>query len=552
MQRIWITCALLVSLTSGLVGQASPVVSLDDPVYRDIEKLVAFDMVDEIVFTARPYTRIEIARFFQQVDNKLETVRAELESGHIDAVEGAALREDIATVEATIERYRSAYAWEIEQLAGGGGGDSFEPYIVSRVSAGWVWANSRSRAVPYNGLGEIATDVNPLLQNRRGRHLVDGNTFYLEADHSITVSRHFAFALRPRAQLGFLRGAGDDVNEFLFQRMSGTFTVGNVRLTFGRETEFWGQGREAGLLISNNARGFDMIKLENDRPFRLPWILGNLGSTKMSLFVADLGDDQTFPHAKLVGYRLSLKPWRVLELGTGMLIHIGGDGAPDASLGKQLQDLFPFVENIFGRTWDVGSNKQAGVDARLRIPGARGLSFYYEGIIEDIDFSKGSTMFWEEAGHLLGMSVPRITRNGNLSLAAELHHGGVRLYRHHIRLQGLTLNRFIIGNNLGPDANAAHLFLNARATDNDLLEFHGAVEGRKIDRMRLIRPDYVRLETFPMEMRYRVTGSWRHWSPGERLSFGLTFGLERVTNFSFVQDSRRTNVAGEVFFSFEP
>ena len=52
-------------------AQASPYVDLFDPIYRDIEKLVAFDVVDEILFASKPFTRMDVARILLQAENNL-------------------------------------------------------------------------------------------------------------------------------------------------------------------------------------------------------------------------------------------------------------------------------------------------------------------------------------------------------------------------------------------------------------------------------------------------------------------------------------------------
>src|SRR5207247_1080582 len=87
-------------------------------------------------------------------------------------------------------------------------------------------------------------------------------------------------------------------------------------------------------LNSNNSPPLDLIKLSSEEPFTFPWILRRLGPTRFSIFYADLGADQNFPHSYLVGYRANMAPASAFEFGFSVYTKSGGHGAPLACVAR--------------------------------------------------------------------------------------------------------------------------------------------------------------------------------------------------------------------------
>ena len=115
-------------------------------------------------------------------------------------------------------------------------------------------------------------------------------------------------------------------------------TYWNMEVLGGRDSLWWGPGFRGSMSISNNAQPLDQIKIASAEPFRLPWILGKLGSWKLVTLVAQLDDDRAIPEAKLSGTRISLAPSRYIELGFNRMFLFGGRGR-DPSLGQFLKIL---------------------------------------------------------------------------------------------------------------------------------------------------------------------------------------------------------------------
>jgi hypothetical protein len=213
----------------------------------------------------------------------------------------------------------------------------------------------------------------------------------------------------------------------------------------------WGQGGARSLLVSSNARPLRSVSVASDTAFALPWVLSRLGRWRAGLFVADLGDDQVFPGAKLAAYKVSVTPAARLELGAGLMSEFGGTGAPAMTTRQRAADLFPFVTWLNEGSDRIASNKIATLDARLRLPELRGLTLYWEAAIDDFDLRRLGSVLTEDTGHLVGLSIARLSADGALSLDVRGHDTSLRLYRHYQFTSGVTYRDQVIGDPLGPE-----------------------------------------------------------------------------------------------------
>jgi hypothetical protein len=293
-----------------------------------------------------------------------------------------------------------------------------------------------------------------------------------------------------------------------------------------------------------------MVKLASDLPFRLPWFLRRLGPTRASLFLADLGDRQNFPGAKLTGYKFSFVPSPRVEFGVSVVNQMGGRGAPSASFGDRLLDLIPIIDPLFIGERDIQiSNKMAGMDVRVRFPSARGLEWYVDGMLDDFDHRRIWGSFRDDAGWITGISVPRLTSDGRLQLAAEVQRTGLRYYQHVQFTSGVTFDNRIIGNALGAKANAGYARLTWDQGATSSISLDGAYEWRSSDRYRVRVDDnedngwrFERIETRPKETRTRVSVTWSGELSPTRPRVLAELGYERVGNFAFVSGQERNNV----------
>ena len=553
---------VLTLLTSGLLtaspvfAQASVNVSSLDPVYRDIQKLIAHDLVDAVIVGHRPYSRIDIARIAAQARGNLPR----LEAGGSDAALSPTAQDRVATrlryVESILSRIEGDYREELDQLRSAEGGASPRAlHPISRVEANVTVANSPPRNAINANLGDNDAVVNPLLHYRQGRTVVDGTTASLETVHWGQVSSNLALFVHPRFQVSNALGGQRNINEVKAQALYAGALLGNIEFQIGRDNLSWGPGADAGLLISSNARGMDMIKISNDRLLTLPWLLRLLGPTKFSLFVAHMGSNRQVPNSYMVGYKISVSPHRQLEFGFGVTTVAGGTGAPAASIFERIVDPLIFVDLLFLTSRDLEfSDKLVGGDVRLRLPSAHGLELYVEALFDDIRQGNLKGMFIQDAGYVVGAHFPRVTDSGALDLTLEYRFAGIRLYRHAQFKSGHTLDGILIGDELESAGRAGNIKLNWDASRQDLITFVGAYDARSADDYMVIGalPDdgitqqSIKIQNNPQERRYRAVASWTHRLRAQPILIKTLFGYERANTFGFQLGRNRNNFIGEI------
>jgi len=560
--RFLLLFSSFLALLSGLVpqlalGQASINVSDSDPVYRDIDKLVAHGLVDKIVYGQRPYSRREIARIIKEALVHLQRLQTPLDDPNTSEDQKAKLRARLDYIQPILNRLKLEYREELVQNGSVEGETKwYSLHPVEKVEVGGAAASSPEEALPVsNGIGKTNAVINPLLDDRQGRHLVNGGNLWLETSHWLRASDYFAMYVRPRFQLGIGRNGSPDENRVDILNLYGKIWVKNLEIEFGRDNLFFGQAPNAGLLLANNARGLDFAKISSDSPFFFPWVFKYLGAQKMSFFYADLGPEQTFPHSYLAGYKWTLQPLSFFELGLSLLSMSGGDGAPPATLANRVEDLFPVVNRAFNES----SNRLGGIDGRFRIPTWRNTQFYFEAIWDDTP-GLNKRDLWQDVGYEFGVYLPRLTNSGNVDFRLDLQKTGVRFYRHAQFVGGWTLNRFIMGNDLGPNAYGIYATTNWDINPNNLLTFQVAFENRSSDiwdinseiingKVNLVG-NFFKVQDNPDERRYRFMTEWQHRLLSDAMRVQVRAAYERATAFNFVAGNDRNNFLGEVNLQF--
>ncbi|HMA25113.1 MAG TPA: capsule assembly Wzi family protein, partial [Gemmatimonadaceae bacterium] len=315
-------CATIIGIRD-VAGQASPFIPPSESIYADIDLLVSAGLIDMIVVGARPYTRGEIGRLLTEARRNIGR-------------KGAGADWAVPIIDRDVARYAQEGARPVDRA-------TFE---IARLS-------SPFRPIPADPNGSIDAAINPLAGWRGGRALADGATAAIETMHSVSLGRHVAVALAPRVAVETDGDRAAAVGRI--QAANAEFQFGNLVAELGRDYAVFGPAPGGGLLLSTNAASLDMVRVSMQRPAALPWWFRRLGPVHAMLLVADLGTErQNHPHAKLVGYRMSIVPHRNLEFGVQVLDETGGRGAPGASFGDRVLDAIPPID-----AWRTGSDFQS-------------------------------------------------------------------------------------------------------------------------------------------------------------------------------------------------
>lgn len=497
---------------------ASPTVPINDPVYRDVDKLVASGLVSDVLYGQRPWSRSEIGRI---VGDSLKSKK-----------------EKTAFIESLLERLSHDYRDElVEQGYREGETPPVQVHWIDQSRFSYTYLDSPDRTVPVNnGVGSVDAKVNPLVAYQEGRHFADGHTFSLETDHWVKLSRYFSAEFRPDFRFMHGRDANDRAG-FYVQNLYGRFVFDNLAIKMGRDNLVWGQGEHGGHLLTNNARPLDAIQLSNDSPFYHPGLFKYLGPSRYSFFIANMGPEREYPYTFLTGWKVSIKPFSFLELGGANTYYLGGDGAP------ALEWYDPAVEFFMGRigigSRNVADHRISG-EFRLFIPPWRNGQIYGEASFEDAGwglFILSPTYWVDTSAYLLGAYIPLLDSSGRLSLRIEYEHLSPIFGRHETWSSGHSLNRYLMGSALGPDSDRLALDLRFGIRPASSLDLSLAWEESDNDTVNKIydsasQADYRSLDDGVLERRFRGVLSWeeRFLSCYELKTY---FGLERVVSVNF-------------------
>jgi hypothetical protein len=335
----------------------------------------------------------------------------------------------------------------------------------------------------------------------------------------------------------------------------------NAALQAGIDQVIWGQQGARSLQLSENADPLRAILLGTDTAVTLPWFLRHVGRVRATAMVADLGAGQSFPHAKLAGYKVTLMPSPRFEIGSGILSQFGGHGAPHLSFGDRVLDLFPYF------TWlhpgndnerdKLASNKIAGVDARLRFPELAGLSIAWDGMLDDFDPARLPRLLWQDGSHVLGVRFDDLRPDGSLALDVQLHHVSLRLFEHSQFESGITYQQHVLGDPLGPNANAGYASLEWRPRPLTHVTLGTALERRDPSLYQSSADSdgghfrLFRTESRPVEQRARLDLSARR-DALRGVGVSARVGVDRVSNENFVAGVARWRPFAEAGLVLRP
>ncbi len=402
-------------------------VPLDHWSYAAIDKLADYGLIDGAMLTIRPITRLEMAR-------------------HVAAATASLNRMSDApqVLCSIVARLQEEYRGELVQI---GTLDGWYPDTfvkpVEDPYARYVYARER-----------------PDLENMHGDTFKAGSNGRVGFASRGTYADTLAFYTRPEFRAAF----GDSDQEVELVEGYGKAMAGPVEFELGRDSLWWGPARRASMIMSNNARPFDMVKVSNPQPVQLPWIFSILGPFKAAWFLTELEEHRDFPHAKLSGMRINFKPHPLVEIGASRVMIFGGSGQPRV-------DFIDYTRMVF-TTYELYENNQlASIDGSVRIPLddsrlLRSVKFYVDAAGEDTTGALPSK--W---GEILGVQLSDLFRTGRTDLRFEYAddhvqgHPGV-FYSHYVYTSGYTYEGRVIGHYMGTESRDLSVLLSHYVTDD--------------------------------------------------------------------------------------
>jgi hypothetical protein len=516
--RLPVLAAALLALTPGAArAQHAATLPPLDGTYRDVERLEAFGLIHRGASGLAPYSRGRVAWMARYA-------RALL-AGRNDLSPEA--RRDLT---ALLDRLDARF----------GEGTEARPTAMAEAEAGG--GGSPGVAYPFGGTGQLDAVLNPLWSGRGGRAYGDEWAVAGAGRVDLPLGARGALSGGARASAGGSGGASPGRDGVAVEALHARFVVGRMAVQAGRDHVWTGPGADGGGLLGVNGPPLDLVRLSTDRP--LPLHL--LGDVDLSLFVADLGPRHEFPHAKFIGALFSATPAAGLTAVVTLLNKQGGEGAPEATPGQRIRDLF-WVVDWFRDADPMISDKTAALFLRQRLAP---LTLFGEIALTDFDYKRRRHTFVSAAAYRGGVSLPRLGPAGRAGVHLEASRTGPLVYRHNQFVTGSAVDGFVQGALAGPDSRAlttrvtwdapasgwnAEVRLTREWRNGDVW----VLEDFDLDRLRLVQaqPDETRLRG-----EARLVRSLRDGAGG----LELRAGMERARNFGHVEGAMRWNRAGLV------
>jgi len=511
-------------------ADSSLTVPVTDQVYAAVDLVIAHGLAGDVIIGQRPYSRSEIGRIFKNAIKKFENFPPDVreKKGYLGRV-----------LDKYAVEYRNEISGEMPLL-------TLEP--LKKMSAGFLYNKSRAEAaLNGRGIGNVDGLITSFDGYQEGRTYVDGGNSFIITQHDMQVSKYFSLAVRPQFEFTFPKNEPNNGYAHILNLYAKT-GFKNFELEVGRDSLLLGQGEFGGMLLTDNARPLDMIKITNPHPWQPPWIFKYLGHLKFTFFVSNLGPKNHFPYAYFYGLKATIKPVDIFEFGFGETIILGGRGAPAVSFTDVLVETFPFIKAGNNSSYSDTSDHRFGIfDMRLTIPPLRNSVLYWDSFFDDSPLRAWDFLdnLWNQMSFATGVYVPRLTDSGDLALRVEFQRVSPFSYRHSTWKSGYTLDRRFLGSNLGTDGIALYSslkwFYNTDLSMTLRMEFEDRYSNTYyVDINSHGGGDRLRLKTHgPDEKRYRTMIS-SEWKLNDRVTLMPQAGYEYVTNSDF-QEGRSVN-----------
>ena len=249
--------------------------------------------------------------------------------------------------------------------------------------------------------------------------------------------------------------------------------VGNVEISVGKQTLWWGPTYDAPLSFSNNAEPTKNLRISTVHPFRFSGILRHLGDIRGEFVIGKLGGHQYTSRPWFNAQKLSFKLTENLEMGFTRWSIFWGVGHPITvrSFFRNFTSTSSPFEGV-----DPGDRK-GGFDFRYRVPGLRNWVTLYSDSYSDDDPSPLAAP--RRAAINPGILFTRIPAIPKLDLRIEApsttpmggDRGGYFIYYNNQYKSGNTNYGYLLGNSVGRDARAIQAWSRYWLSPRSKLEF---------------------------------------------------------------------------------
>jgi hypothetical protein len=311
-------------------------VPLNSPVYRDIDIIAGYGLIDANLSSTKPFTRIEVGRLLSCAARNWENQPEEQKRN--------------SSLAGLMDSLEAKYREEFDLTQGKRG--SLADYVKPLDEFSLTYRYLQGPFSIYNSEGIKYHDGSNLMGELQSHaRFWNGISFYIQP----------LFLYNEKIQ----GRNGDEETDFYMHKAYVKFGTGNFEVEIGRDSLWWGPSYHGSLLMSNNAMPFDLVKLSNPHPTLLPWVLKYLGPFKFNLIFSELEEDRPIPEPYLYGLRFDFTPHPIVEIGLSHVVIFGGRGHRDLSFSDYPKILYS-NRNRDGTKLD--SNQQMAMDIAVKAP----------------------------------------------------------------------------------------------------------------------------------------------------------------------------------------
>lgn len=419
-------------------AQLSANISLDSYIYDYIAKLDGLGYLKGMPTGTKPYTRMQVARWVEQIDSALA------------ADQTAPVYAKNMTAE-----LKNEFKQELTILHGA------VPQKTLKLTE-WKFATQY-----YNGntleQKNTKSTYQPLNINNNGYRYADGSNEMFSFNIAGKLGKDLVMSLTPRFSY-------DNVENSEATLESGYIKtrINNVSIQIGKDPVRWGQGTRGNLLYSNNAEAQTAIKFSNIEPVQTGGIFKFLGTQNTTLSYSIMETNRDVPYPSFFAFRTDFTPSDNFTFALSMASIVGGKG--HSFHGSDVTDF------IFGRN---GGNKYhpvdkwdtiAGGDFRWRIPKWNGIQLY--GEIYGEDQHRHIIPYPYQLAQIVGVYIPRFSKDGSWDANFEYHHTNNVWYEHSLYTDGWTYRGDIMGDAIGHNAKSYYAKLTHYNQDGSQLSFN--------------------------------------------------------------------------------
>ena len=461
---------------------ASPYVPLDSWVYPALERLIGLGYIQSGILGMRPWTRMACARLLDDAEDKF--LNSGIEQGVARGIY-AALADEFKP---EIDRLNGApnVGVRLESVYTRAMGISGTP-LRDSYHFGQTIVDDYGR--PYwEGFSEVTgitgdAEAGPVAIYLRG-----------EFQHAPAMPSYPAPVLAATASADAtppLSNGTAQANRFsLLDSMVGV-NLNNVQVSVGTQSVWFGPGESGSLLMSDNARTFPMVKIDDIAPHEIPGVSRVLGPFRTEFFIGQLSGQHweycvvpqchsypgypdvvgpnISPQPFIHGDKISFQPTPNFEFGMGFTAMFGGPGLPVT--------FHNFFRTYYAHTTPATNpgKRMSAADFTYRIPHLRNwLTVYLDSLAVDEVSPIGSS----RANVNPGIFMPQIPKVPRMEFRAEgINESRTRefspgfVYADNDRYRsGYVKDGDILGNAIGRAGRGVQAWLTYRFTPRNLLQ----------------------------------------------------------------------------------